>query len=150
MENCNSSMQMTRAADYAVRVLIHLAGLAQHRRLSLSALAHATSTPPSFLSKVLQALVRSGYIASHRGQGGGFEITAAGRDASVREVIEAVEGPIHLNVCLDPDKACSRKSWCPAHPVWARAQRAMLDELEAALIVDLAACPSFVNVERAS
>lgn len=150
MDNWNSSMQLTRGADYAVRVLVHLAGLARHRRISLAALSRATSTPESFLSKVLQALVRVGMVASHRGQGGGFEITPLGRDASVRQVIEAIDGPIHLNVCLDPVRTCSRKSWCPAHQVWVRAQEAMLSELDAALIVDLAACPSFVQVECAS
>ena len=150
MENCNSSMQLTRGADYGVRVMIHLAGLARHRRLSLSALSRATAAPESFLSKVLQALVRAGFVASHRGQGGGFEITPAGRDTSVRRVIEAVDGPILLNVCLDPARTCSRKSWCPAHPVWMRAQRAMFNELEAALIEDLATCPSFVQVGRSA
>jgi Rrf2 family protein len=150
MGTCNSSMQLTRGADYGVRVMIHLAGLARHRRCPLSALSRATSAPESFLSKVLQALVRSGFIASHRGQGGGFELTPLGRDASVRQVIEAVDGPLYLNLCLDPTRTCPRKSWCPVHPVWARAQHAMLEELEAALIENLATCPSFVRIEQAS
>jgi DNA-binding IscR family transcriptional regulator len=47
----------------------------------------------------------------------------------MREVIEAIDGPICLNVCLNDGKDCKRKSWCPAHPVWARAQRAMVDVL---------------------
>ncbi len=150
MEACNSAMQLTRAADYAVRVTIHLAGMARHQRLSLAKLAREASAPESFLSKVLQALTRAGLIESHRGQGGGFEITAAGRAASVRQVVEAIDGPIHLNVCLDGGKPCPRKSWCPAHPVWARAQRAMLGELEAALVLDLAASPSLGRIDRAS
>lgn len=150
MESCNSSMQLTRGADYGVRVMIHLAGLDPGSRYSLSALSRASDAPESFLSKVLQALVHAGFIASHRGQCGGFELTAAGRAASVRQVIEAVDGPIHLNLCLDVTRACARKSWCPAHPVWVRAQRAMLDELDAALIEDLAAEPSFVRIAQAS
>lgn len=150
MEICNSSMQLTRGADYAVRVLVHIAGLEEQRRISLAELSRATAAPDSFLSKVLQALGRAGMIVSHRGQGGGFEITPAGRRASVREVIEAIDGPIHLNICLDPARTCSRKVWCPAHPVWARAQQAMLAELDAATIADLSACPGFVHVERAS
>lgn len=150
METCNSSMQLTRGADYGVRVMIHLAGLARHRRCSLSALSCATEAPESFLSKVLQALVRAGLIASHRGQGGGFELAPVGRNASVRQVIEAVDGPLHLNLCLDPARTCPRKSWCAVHPVWVRAQSAMLEELEAALIEDLATCPSVAQVGRPS
>ena len=54
------------------------------------------------------------------------------------DVIEAVDGPIRLNVCLNPGKSCTRKPWCPAHPVWVRAQEAMLEVLATAWIRDLA------------
>ena len=89
MKKSNSSMQLTRAADYGVRVMVHLATLPEHERALLPALAAATEAPESFLSKVLQALSRAKLIASRRGQAGGFEILPRGRQASVLEVIEA-------------------------------------------------------------
>jgi DNA-binding IscR family transcriptional regulator len=55
------------------------------------------------------------------------------------QIIEAIDGPICLNVCLSGGKDCNRKSTCPAHPVWARAQRAMLDVLISATVASLAA-----------
>jgi Rrf2 family protein len=128
-ERCNSSMQLTRAADYAVRVMVHLATLPLEKRAFLPDLAVATAAPESFLSKVMQALARAGLITSRRGKAGGFAILPRGREATMREVIEAVDGPICLNVCLNRARDCERKSWCPAHPVWARAQRAMIDVL---------------------
>jgi len=57
----------------------------------------------------------------------------------MREVIEAVDGPITLNVCLLSGRSCHRKATCPAHPVWQQAQAAMLDVLSQAKIADLAA-----------
>ncbi len=133
-----SSMQLTRAADYAVRVMIHLATLPANERTLLPALARGTGTPESFLSKVLQALCRAGFIASRRGQSGGFEMLPAGRQASIREVIEAIDGPICLNVCLVSGASCSRKPYCPAHPIWVRAQEAMLGVLNTATVAGLA------------
>ncbi len=138
MKEAASSMQLTRAADYGVRVMIHLAAAVPGSRHSLPELARATETPESFLSKVLQALAHAGLIASRRGHAGGFVLTPLGHAATMREVIEAVEGPIRLNICLNPGRACHRKSWCPAHPVWARAQKAMFEVLDKALIADLA------------
>ncbi len=138
LEKSNSSMQLTRAADYGVRVMIYLAGLPDRERAMLPSLAVATGAPPSFLSKVLQALSRAGLIASRRGQFGGFQIVPLGRQASIRTVIEAIDGPITLNLCLVNGESCSRKTWCPAHPVWARAQQAMLQVLDTAMIADLA------------
>jgi len=132
-------MQLTRAADYGVRVMIQLALPAVHGRVSLPELAQATGAPESFLSKVLQALAHAGLISSRRGQLGGFRISARGRAASMRDVIEAIDGPICLNVCLMPGRSCSRKLRCPAHPVWIKAQQAMLEVLSSTRVTAMAA-----------
>src|SRR5215471_5137178 len=112
-------MQLTRAADYAVRVMIHLAGLPTGTRVSRDDLAQAAECPEQFLSKVLQNLARAGLIVSHRGNTGGFQLPPAGTEATVLTVIEAIEGPIRLNLCLSSTHACNRSGWCPAHTVWA-------------------------------
>lgn len=138
MKKPNSSMQLTRAADYAIRVMIHLAKLPACERGLLPRLARATGAPQSFLSKVLQALTRAGLITSRRGQAGGFEISPLGRLASMQDVIEAIDGPICLNVCLGCEQGCARAAWCPAHPVWEDAQRAMLAVLSGTRIEELA------------
>ena len=117
-------MQLTRAADYAVRVMVHLAGLPPSARVSRGDLSVAADCPEQFLAKVLQNLTRAGLVMSHRGNTGGFELDETHRSASVLEVIEAIEGPIRLNICLSSDHACSRQSWCPAHTVWGDAQEA--------------------------
>jgi Rrf2 family protein len=138
MGQTSSTMQLTRAADYGVRVMIHLATLPEDQRTRLPDLARATSAPESFLSKVLQALCRAGFIVSQRGQTGGFVILPAGRVASISAVIEAVDGPICLNLCMDQGANCARKPFCPAHPVWARAQEAMMAVLNEASVSELA------------
>lgn len=132
-------MQLTRAADYGVRVMIQLAQTPSDVRVSLPALAQATGAPESFLSKVLQALAHAGIITSRRGQSGGFRITPRGTSASMREVIEAIDGSIFLNVCVIPGRSCSRKARCPAHPVWVQAQQAMLAVLSNTTVAALAA-----------
>ncbi|HXK03707.1 MAG TPA: Rrf2 family transcriptional regulator [Verrucomicrobiae bacterium] len=131
-------MQLTRAADYAVRVMIHLAGLPADARVSRSELSAAAECPEQFLSKVLQNLTRAGLIVSHRGNTGGFELDSRHREATLLQVVEAIEGPIRLNLCLNSDQSCSRQGWCPAHPVWAKAQQAMVEVLSANNISELA------------
>ncbi|MEI9975767.1 MAG: Rrf2 family transcriptional regulator [Ignavibacteriota bacterium] len=131
-------MQLTRAADYAVRVMIHLAGLPPETRASRAELAVAAACPEQFLSKVLQSLTRAGLVLSHRGNTGGFELPNMHRTATLLEVVEAIEGPMRLNVCLNSDRACARQEWCPAHEVWVRAQSAVADVLRAANITELA------------
>lgn len=137
MKTCNSSMQLTRAADYALRVMIHLTTLPPEERALLPALAEASDAPESFLSKVLQQLARARMISSRRGKAGGFALLPRGREASMRQVVEAIDGPIRLNVCLTTGADCVRKAWCPAHPVWAEAQEAMLAVLDKARIAEM-------------
>ncbi len=139
MQKFNSSMQLTRAADYAVRAMVHLATLPPQERALLSTLAEATQAPESFLSKVLQTLAHAELISSRRGKSGGFAILPKGREASMQRVIEAIDGPICLNTCLVSGISCVRKTWCPAHPVWRQAQQAMLQVLSQSSISDLAA-----------
>ena len=131
-------MQLTRAADYAVRVMIHLAGLPPGTRASRGELAREAECPEQFLSKVLQSLTRAGLVISHRGNTGGFELPEAYRGTSLLDVVQAIEGPVRLNLCLTSDHACGRQESCPAHGVWAEAQEAMLGVLQSVSIDHLA------------
>jgi Rrf2 family protein len=131
-------MQLTRAADYAVRVMIHLAGLPPATRASRAELAVAAECPEQFLSKVLQSLTRAGLVLSHRGNTGGFELPNLHREATMLDVVEAIEGPMRINVCLTSDRACPRQGWCPAHDVWVDAQAAVSLVLRSKTITQLA------------
>ena len=131
-------MQLTRAADYAVRVMIHLAGLPPETRASRAELAVAAECPEQFLSKVLQSLTRAGLVLSHRGNTGGFELPNMHRQATMLDVVEAIEGPMRLNMCLNADRACARQEWCPAHEVWVNAQAAVAQVLRSTSITELA------------
>jgi len=131
------AMQITRATDYAVRVLIHMASLPPGRRVLRSELAEATSVAENFLSKILQNLTRSNLLASRRGPDGGFELAGKGDAITLLDVVEAMEGPVCLNVCLGRDGCCTRENQCPAHQVWFEAQEALLGVLRRTSIADL-------------
>ncbi len=132
-------MQITRASDYAVRVMIHLAGLPVGTQVRQSELSEATEVSGHFLSKVLQQLVRSGFVRSRRGSGGGFALAVPASDVSLLNVVEAIEGPVRLNQCIEEGPSCDRKSWCPAHQVWAEAQAAIVKVLGSKSMASLAA-----------
>jgi Rrf2 family protein len=132
-------MQITRASDYAVRVMIHLAGLPPQSRVRQSALSKATGVSGHFLSKVLQQLVRCRFIRSQRGSGGGYVLAVPAAKVSLLDVVQAIEGPVRLNQCIAEGPSCERKEWCPAHQVWADAQAAIVNVLGGSSIASLAA-----------
>jgi|ERR1019366_4337097 Rrf2 family protein len=122
-------MQITRAADYAVRVMVHMASLPPATRVQRHALAQFSDAPESFLSKVLQGLVASGLLISHRGAGGGFQLAVPAAAVSLLDVVEAVDGPVQLNLCVGHDPSCERQTHCVVHPVWEEAQAALVKVL---------------------
>jgi Rrf2 family protein len=130
-------MQLTRAADYAVRVMIHLASQPEKTVISKALLAKETEAPESFLSKILQALARAGMIRARRGVVGGFSLLPRGAQASLLDVVESIDGPIAINVCLISDKSCNRYCGCAVHEVWRQAQAAMLSVLREAKIAQM-------------
>jgi Rrf2 family protein len=145
-------MQLTRAADYAVRVMIHLASQPAGTVVSKTLLARATEAPESFLSKILQALARAGLVQARRGVVGGFSLVAHGDQASLLDVIESIDGPVALNLCLTSGNSCHRHAECAAHQVWLRAQSAMLSVLREAKIAEMIPAQSGtqLNVEQTS
>jgi Rrf2 family protein len=118
-------MQLTRAADYAARVMIHLAGMPADSRASRSELAAAAEVPQPFLGKILQSLVRSGLIHSQRGASGGFVLGRPPAEVTLLDVIEAIEGPLFLNRCLNPEKGVIDPPGVRPISLWVEAQAAM-------------------------
>lgn len=118
--------------------MIHLAGFPAGRPANRVTLATMAEVPPQFLSKVLQSLTRADLIRSRRGALGGFELARPRDQITVLQIVEAIEGPICLNVCLSGTGQCSRSWWCTAHGVFRDAQAAMVGVLSRATLEQLA------------
>lgn len=130
-------MQLTREADYAVRVVLDLAEHGGSRPVRSADIACRKLIPQAFLTKVVQRLARHGYVRTRRGTGGGITLRRDPRAITLRDVVEAIEGPIHLNRCLVRPGACPLARQCAAHPVWRRIQELVIRELEGATIESL-------------
>lgn len=130
-------MQLTRAADYGVRLMLCAAAGGPEPVLTVADLARREGLPAPFLGKVAQRLRTAGLLQSSRGHAGGFRLGRPARETSLRDVVEAIEGPIHLNWCLVRPGACGLEATCPAHAVWCRAQTDLLHRLEGACLADM-------------
>ncbi len=126
-------IRLTRHGEYAVRCVLELARSYGVAQATTKEVASKQEIPPPFLSKILGRLIIAGLVTSQRGASGGITLAKPPHRISLREVIEAVEGPFALNECLGEAGACSRKPHCKVHPVWIRAQQALLRELEITL-----------------
>ncbi len=134
-------LQVSRKIDYGLRAMIHLSTLPAGKIASLQDLATTLHLPREFLAKILKVLAAKGLIRSARGAHGGYQLSRAARDISFLDVIEAVEGPVQLNVCLDHKDRCDVSAGCTMYHVWKAGQDRMLEVYRRTSLAELASEP---------
>jgi len=131
-------MQITRSGEYGLRGLLFLAKEPAEKRVLVSEISRNQNIPETFLAKIFQRLSRAGLLRSSRGSKGGFSLGKPPNKITMREVIEAIEGPIALNRCLLREGECEEEEVCPIHRVWEQAQHRIIEILDRTTMEDLA------------
>lgn len=130
-------MQITRAGEYGVTGLMHLARLRPGQRTMLDQVSRQEGIPKSFLAKIFQSLAKAGLVRSIRGAGGGFALAKNPADIPVLEIIEAVEGRIVFQRCKMDRPACEHVGGCALCGLFERAQDGLKDALTRTTLADL-------------
>lgn len=98
----SGSFHLTRKTDYGLLLLSALAK--KTAQISIKKIAEENHIPPSFLQKIAAELQRSHLIKSTRGKYGGHTLAKDPKEITLREVIEALEGPLAISKCTHPMK----------------------------------------------
>ncbi|HEX2697987.1 MAG TPA: Rrf2 family transcriptional regulator [Anaerolineales bacterium] len=122
-------MHVTRQADYALRTMLYLARLKQDKRTPTNTMAREQSIPPSFLPKIISQLCVAGLLHTARGAHGGVTLARDPKEISLLQVVEAVDGPIQLNVCVGSQRVCNLEGDCPLQTIWCDAQNELVTRL---------------------
>ena len=86
-------MAANLTTEYAVRALVVLALEGGQGRIRQAAsLAKASGTPAKFMEQVLRTLKKGGFVVSHRGAGGGYDLARPPERITLREVVAWMEG----------------------------------------------------------
>ena len=125
--------QISRRVDYAVRMMIELGLQPPGSFLSARRVSARTAVPKAFLHKITADLVRANLIHTQTGPSGGLALRDV-NEINLRHIVEAIEGPVCLNVCLIRPQECNRDRLCPGHEVWGNLQMMIVAELENTLL----------------
>jgi Rrf2 family transcriptional regulator, iron-sulfur cluster assembly transcription factor len=131
-------MQITRSGEYGLRGVLFLARQPAEKFTLVSEISKYQHIPETFLAKIFQRLSKAGLLRSSRGSKGGFSLGKPAGSITMREVIEAIDGPITLNRCLRGGGECDEEGLCPIYPVWSKAQKQLLEILDSTTVGDLA------------
>lgn len=130
--------RLSRGVEYAIRGVLYLAKQPEGKVSFVEEVSSAQDVPRAYLAKIFQTLSKKGFVRSFRGPDGGFVISGSAKDLSILDVIEAIEGPIHLNECLIKVGFCDRDELCPVHDIWREAQDTLISRLTGTSFADLA------------
>ena len=129
-------MQIPRKVDYGLRAVIYLSHQDPNRSCSIAEIAAQQGVPKKFLEKILQDLIRSGFVRSKRGPSGGYSLAKSPGDISFQDIIEALEGPVAVNVCMDQTQRCGHLSRCVMMGVWNEVQRRVMEVFTRTTLAD--------------
>jgi len=142
-------MYLTREADYAVRCVLFLSRDAD-RTASAAEISQAALVSRGFLAKILQRLAKRGIVRSTKGATGGFALSRPPEEISVLDVIEALQGPVAINVCAVDKKACDLAGACAVHPIWLELRQGIEERLSEETFAKLIKREKRERPERAS
>ncbi len=126
-------LKINRQTDYAVRVILALAKAGEGTRLSSGEIQQEMLIPPALLSRIVAQLARAGLVNTFPGRDGGLTLPRPASQITLKDVVEAFEGPILLSECMQAkgEEDCPFRSDCPVRSKWGRVQVAMLREMAA-------------------
>lgn len=112
--------------------MVYLAENYQNGPVPMGQICQEQKLPRQYMLKIFAALGRAGFVRGNRGRGGGYTLARAPGKISILEIIEAVEGPLALNLCQNKPSQCrwnNNHHKCQVQPMW--------DELQAITVKKL-------------
>lgn len=124
-------------ARYALRAMIELALREGSGPVLLRQVAQAQHLSAKYLEQLTIPLRRQGLLQAERGPQGGYELARPAAEITAREIVEAVEVPLHFVECIPRPQSCDRTATCAARDLWAKAGDAVAAVLSQTTLADL-------------
>src|SRR5215210_4775088 len=121
-------LELSSEGRYALRALLYLAWLGE--RATADSISAEAQVPRRLLARILANLSRAGLVESGQGRGGGSSLARPAREITLRDAVEAAEGPFGVTRCIMQNRACGTGTPCALHEAWEDGQQAILRYLE--------------------
>ena len=128
-------MKLTQHTDYALRILMYLSQRPPFTRLQISDISTDLSISRNHCTKIVHRLALAGFLATHRGKGGGIELGQAAHKINIGQVIRYMENKLELVDCAKPQ--CPMMGHCKLKHLLDEGQAAFLAVLDKKTLADL-------------
>jgi len=105
-----------KETEHALRALVYIQlQNTKGRRPGIAEIATEIETPQSFTAKILQRLVKQGFVESMKGINGGFFFNPEKENLPLKKIIVSIEGESLFSGCGFGLKHCDENNPCPLH-----------------------------------
>ena len=120
-------LELSSEGRYALRALVYLAWAGE--RATADRVSTEAHIPRRLLARILAKLSHAGLVDSEQGRSGGSRLARPAAKITLREAVEAIEGPFGVTRCIMEDRACGEGAPCALHEAWEEGQQAILEYL---------------------
>ncbi len=110
---CSRLMRLSHQVQYAICGIFDLAYNGHGEPVQIRVISERQAVPSRYLEQIFQRLRRAGLVTSKRGPGGGYTLSRAAARITLREIVEAVQGPIGDALAMKPADSEAGASFRP-------------------------------------
>ncbi|HAM09739.1 MAG: hypothetical protein A2X05_10805 [Bacteroidetes bacterium GWE2_41_25] len=115
-----------KETEYALRGLVYIKlQNIKEKRPGTAEVAREIEAPHFYTAKILQRLVRAGFLESLKGKGGGFYFDPSKPELHLIKLISSIEGDSSYSGCGFGLKHCNENNPCPVHEKYAPIREAI-------------------------
>ena len=131
-------MKISTKGRYALRMMIDLAEHQGEGFVALKDIAARQDISKKYLEQIIPILNRSDFLQANRGSQGGYRLSKAPKDYTVKDVLELTEGSLAPVACLDTTPVgCERSESCVTLPLWKGLAEVIENYLDSVTLQDL-------------
>ena len=131
-------MLVSTRGRYAIRVMIDLAEHVNGKYIPMKEIADRQDVSLKYMTKIMQALTKSGMLDGQHGKGGGYKLNRDPEEYRVGDILRLTEGTLAPVACIDEtDCKCDRSFECRTRPMWNELDKLISEYLDGITIADL-------------
>lgn len=120
-------MKISSKGRYGIKAMLELALVYNKETISVRSIAEKKNISELYLEKIFSKLRKAELIKSMRGIKGGYSLADSPENITIKNIMDALEGPISISECIENNKSCDNLDTCATRVLWVKIRDAIDD-----------------------
>lgn len=130
-------MKMSTKGRYGIKAMLELALVYDISTISVRSIAEKQNISELYLEQIFSILKKAELIKSVRGAKGGYSLSKKPKDITIKNIMDALEGPISISNCIEKDAQCDNLDKCATRVLWTKLRDAIDDIFSSVTLQDI-------------